>query len=62
MDKIKLLKELLQTIEEDAVKFYEKENNAAGTRLRNSLQQVKQLAQEVRNEVQDVKTNRKDSK
>lgn len=62
MDKIKLLKELLQTIEEDAVKFYDKENNAAGTRLRNSLQQVKQLAQEVRNEVQDVKTNRKDTK
>lgn len=62
MDKIKLLKELLQTIEEDAVKFYDKENNAAGTRLRNSLQQVKQLSQELRNEVQDVKTNRKDTK
>lgn len=60
MDKIKQLKDLLLSIEEDAAKFYEKENNAAGTRLRNSLQEVKHIAQDLRNDVQETKTKRKE--
>lgn len=46
-------------VEEDASKFFERENNAAGTRLRNHLQQIKTLAQELRNEVQEEKSKRK---
>lgn len=59
MDKVTLLKQLMALVEEDASKFFERENNAAGTRLRNHLQQIKTLAQELRNEVQEEKSKRK---
>lgn len=48
MEKFTELKTLIATIEEDATKFYEKENKAAGVRLRKALQDVKALAQAVR--------------
>ncbi|EHQ25493.1 hypothetical protein [Mucilaginibacter paludis] len=51
MENFKKLKELIESAEQDAVKFYEKGNRTAGTRLRIALQQTKQLAQEIRNEV-----------
>ncbi|CAM4388713.1 hypothetical protein SAMN06265348_115125 [Pedobacter westerhofensis] len=51
MEKFKTLKELILSAESDATAFFEKNNKAAGTRLRNALQQAKTLAQEVRNEV-----------
>ena len=40
---------------DDAKKFYEKGNNAAGTRLRKSMQEIKALAQGVRVEVSNIK-------
>lgn len=55
MEKYNELKALIASIEEDAVKFYEKGNNAAGTRVRTGLQQVKALAQEIRNNVTATK-------
>ena len=55
MEKYNELKALIASIEDDAVKFYEKGNNAAGTRVRTGLQQVKALAQEIRNNVTAVK-------
>ena len=55
MEKYNELKALIASIEDDAVKFYEKGNNAAGTRVRTGLQQVKALAQEIRNDVTAVK-------
>ncbi len=51
MDKFKELKELISSAEADAVAFFDKGNKAAGTRLRNAMQQSKVLAQDIRNEV-----------
>ena len=53
------LKALLEAAEEDFSKFYEKENNAAGTRVRKHLAEIKKKAQEIRLEVQEMKTKRK---
>lgn len=55
MEKYNELKSLIASIEDDAVKFYEKGNNAAGTRVRTGLQKVKSLAQDIRNEVTATK-------
>jgi len=49
------LKSLIEGLEADADKFYNKGNNAAGTRVRKGLQEVKNLAQTVRLEIQEVK-------
>ncbi len=46
---------LLDEVKEDFAKFYEKDNQAAGTRVRKSMQELKVLAQEIRTEVQDIK-------
>lgn len=51
MDNFNKLKELISSTEAEAVKFYEKGNKAAGTRVRNAMQELKGLAQEIRNEV-----------
>jgi hypothetical protein len=54
MEQITKLKELIATAEADAEKF-SKGNNAAGTRLRNGMQQIKVTAQEVRTAVTEAK-------
>lgn len=51
MDKFKELKNLIETAEAEATAFFDKGNKAAGTRLRNAMQQAKVLAQDIRNEV-----------
>lgn len=56
--------ELIQQIEsmkEDFEKFYVKGKNAAGTRLRKSLQELRKLAQEIRTEIQAIRVARKGS-
>ncbi|SEK23385.1 histone H1 [Parapedobacter koreensis] len=45
------LKDLIASVEADAVKFFEKGNAAAGTRVRKAMQEAKTLAQSIRNEV-----------
>ncbi len=47
--------ELVQTFEADFVKFYEKGNKAAGTRVRKHMNELKKKAQEIRREVQEIK-------
>ena len=42
------LVELVDSIREDAAKFEEKGNKAAGTRVRKAMQNVKSVAQDVR--------------
>lgn len=42
------LQEELNNVQEDATKFAEKGNKAAGTRVRKSMQAIKTLAQDVR--------------
>jgi len=51
------LTDLVEGTEEDLMKFYEKGNKAAGTRARKSLMELKKLAHEVRQEIQDIKNN-----
>lgn len=54
MEQITKLKELISSAATDAEKF-ENGNNAAGTRLRNTMQQIKVAAQEVRTAVTEKK-------
>lgn len=51
MENFEQLKTLIAGLEEDAVKFYEKGNKAAGVRVRKTLQEVRTLAQAMRLEV-----------
>jgi hypothetical protein len=55
MEKFKALKELLAATEADAEKFYNKGNSAAGTRLRNTMQQLKVAATDIRKDVLEKK-------
>ena len=59
MEKFNLLKELVAGAEKDAEAFYDKANKAAGTRLRNAMQQLKNAATEIRKEVTEKKNERK---
>jgi len=58
MEKFNKVKELIASIEEDAEKFYNKANNAAGTRVRKGMQDLKVLASEIRKEVTDKKNSK----
>ncbi|WP_039054416.1 histone H1 [Sphingobacterium sp. T2] len=55
MENYTKLKELVASIEADAQKFYNNGNSAAGTRVRKGLQEIKTLAQEIRNEITAIK-------
>ena len=55
MSKFENLKNLVMDLESDFEKFYDKNNNAAGTRVRKGMQELKNMAQEFRVEVQDIK-------
>jgi hypothetical protein len=55
MKRFEQLRDLVMSLEGDFVKFYDKENQAAGTRVRKGMQDLKNLAQEIRSEVQDMK-------
>lgn len=49
----------LKEMEVDIQKFYEKGQAAAGTRIRKGLSDLKKKAQDMRNEVQALKVERK---
>lgn len=51
MDNFTKLKDLVASLEADADKFFNNGNAAAGTRVRKGLQEIKTLAQDIRNEV-----------
>ena len=51
------LKDLVMSLESDFEKFYDKKNAAAGTRVRKGMQDLKNLAQDIRKEVQDMKNS-----
>ena len=55
MKRFEELKSMIDSLEGDFEKFYDKGNNAAGTRVRKGMQDLKNLAQEIRLEVQDIK-------
>jgi hypothetical protein len=53
------LKDVINGLEGDADKFYNKGNSAAGTRVRKGLQDIKNLAQAIRLEIQESKNSGK---
>jgi hypothetical protein len=55
MKRFEELKNLVMGLEGDFEKFYDKKNNAAGTRVRKGMQELKNLAQEIRVQVQEAK-------
>jgi hypothetical protein len=55
MDRYQELLDLVATFKVDFDKFYIKQNKSAGVRLRKHMASLKRKAQEIRNEVQDVK-------
>jgi hypothetical protein len=55
MKKFEDLKAMIASLEDDVDKFYNKQNGAAGTRVRKAMQDLKTLAQEIRTEVQETK-------
>ncbi|PID62126.1 MAG: histone H1 [Ignavibacteriae bacterium] len=58
-DKYSEIVEFVKNMETDVEKFYVKEQAAAGTRVRKALSELKKLAQDMRNEIQEIKTKRK---
>lgn len=57
MKRFDQIRDLVMALESDFQKFYEKENQAAGTRVRKGMQELKNLAQEIRIEVQEMKND-----
>ena len=55
MESFEQIKEAISAAEADVAKFVEKGNKAAGTRVRQAMQEIKKLAQQVRLDVQDMK-------
>ncbi len=55
MKRFEQLRDLVASLEGDFSKFYDKGNQAAGTRVRKGMQEMKNLAQEIRVEVQRMK-------
>jgi hypothetical protein len=58
MKRYEQLEQLLQSVKDDFRKFYEQDNQAAGTRVRKGMLELRKLAQEVRQEVQDIKNSK----
>jgi hypothetical protein len=58
MEKFGKIKELVASIEADVEKFYNANNGAAGTRVRKGMQELKNLAQEIRAEVTEKKNTK----
>jgi len=59
IEKFNELKNLIAGLDADAEKFFDKGNGAAGTRIRKGLQEVKNLAQTIRLEIQEAKNSAK---
>jgi len=56
VERFNQLEALVASTKEDARKFYENGNKAAGTRVRKAMQELKALAQEIRVEIQEKKS------
>jgi len=55
MSRFQEVKDLVMSLEGDFNKFYDKRNQAAGTRVRKGMQELKNSAQSIRVEVQRIK-------
>jgi hypothetical protein len=61
MSKFTELKTLVESFEKDFIKFYDKGNKSAGTRVRKAMNELKRKAQEIRKEVQELKGTKEDT-
>ena len=59
MEKINEIRAMLDAMGKDLEKFYTKGQNSAGTRLRKALNDVRKKCQEMRNEIQTIRADRK---
>ena len=57
MSRYKELEALLESLKADFEKFYESGNKAAGTRVRKGMLELRDKAQDIRREVQEIKNN-----
>jgi len=55
MDRYDQIFSMIEKLKDDFDKFYGKNNQAAGTRVRKGMQDLKMLSQEIRLEVQEMK-------
>jgi hypothetical protein len=55
MNRFAEVRDLILNLESDFQKFYDKQNKAAGTRVRKGMQELKNLAQDIRLTVQKSK-------
>jgi hypothetical protein len=55
MEQYEALLKLVEDSKKDFEAFYNKNNHAAGTRVRKHMQDIKNKASEIRTEVQDIK-------
>ena len=55
MEKLTEFEKLFETLKEDYSKFIEKGNKTAGTRARKTLQEIRNLAKDTRDEISNVK-------
>lgn len=55
MSRFQELVDLVQTFQKDFEKFYVKGNKSAGVRVRKHMATLKRKAQEIRNEIQEIK-------
>jgi len=55
MNRFNEIKDLIMSLEADFDKFYDKKNQAAGTRVRKGMQDLKNISQDIRKEVQEIK-------
>ncbi len=60
MNRFQELVDLVQTFQKDFEKFYVKGNKSAGVRVRKHMATLKRKAQEIRNEVQEIKAKMTD--
>ena len=58
INKFQELKSIIDGLEGDAEKFFSKGNSAAGTRVRKGLQDVKNLSQDLRLGIQELKNSK----
>lgn len=59
MEKFAHLNEILENMKVDIEKFYDKGQNAAGTRLRKALNDLRKKSAEIRKDIQDERVKRK---
>lgn len=60
MNRHQELVDLVQTFAKDFEKFYVKGNKSAGVRVRKHMATLKRKAQEIRNEIQEIKATMTD--